>query len=136
MTFVVDASVVGAWLIEDEATSRTEALLDRYAREGARSPNIIVHEIRSITIKAVRRKRLTVGDAELLLRRFEALRLGDAGVADSQDVFRLALRHGLTAYDAAYLAAAMSERLPLATLDTSLRAAAAKEGVLLFPERT
>lgn len=136
MAFVVDASVVGAWLIEDEATSRTEALLDRYAREGARSPNVIAHEIRSIAIKAVRRKRLTAGDAEHLLRRFESMRLGDAGASDSLDVFRLALRHGLTAYDAAYLAAAMSERLPLATLDKSLRAAAAKEGVALLPART
>lgn len=45
---------------------------------------------------------------------------------------QLAERHGLTVYDAAYLEIALRRRLPLATLDRELRAAAAGGGVELL----
>jgi predicted nucleic acid-binding protein len=44
---------------------------------------------------------------------------------------RLAERHKLTVYDAAYLELAQRRGLPLATLDKDLRAAASAEGVVL-----
>jgi len=44
---------------------------------------------------------------------------------------RLAERHRLTVYDAAYLETAMRRGLPLATLDKELRSAAEQEGVTL-----
>jgi predicted nucleic acid-binding protein len=43
----------------------------------------------------------------------------------------LALRHGLTLYDAVYLELAMRRGLPLASSDKALRRAAAAEGVTL-----
>ena len=43
----------------------------------------------------------------------------------------LAEQYALTAYDAAYLELALRERLPLATLDRQLRAAASSAGVAL-----
>jgi predicted nucleic acid-binding protein len=43
----------------------------------------------------------------------------------------LAEQYALTAYDAAYLELALRERLPLATLDAQLRAAASSAGVTL-----
>jgi len=45
---------------------------------------------------------------------------------------RLAARHRLTTYDAAYLELAQRRGLPLATLDKELRDAATAEGVLLL----
>lgn len=48
-----------------------------------------------------------------------------------QRILPLARRHGLTAYDAAYLELAIRERLPLATLDDKLRQAAQAAGVAL-----
>ena len=47
-------------------------------------------------------------------------------------ILTLAERHGLTAYDAAYLALAGEMRLPLATLDRQLITAATREGVPLL----
>jgi predicted nucleic acid-binding protein len=55
--------------------------------------------------------------------------LRDRGGGDGVQIARLALKHGLTAYDATYLALAISERLPLATLDRELAAAARGEAV-------
>jgi predicted nucleic acid-binding protein len=48
-------------------------------------------------------------------------------------VLALAARHGLTAYDAAYLELAQRRALPLATRDAALIRAAAAEGVALLP---
>jgi predicted nucleic acid-binding protein len=45
---------------------------------------------------------------------------------------RLAERHRLTLYDAAYLELALRRSLPLATLDRQLRVAATNEGVQLL----
>ena len=45
---------------------------------------------------------------------------------------RLAERHRLTIYDAAYLELAQRRGVPLATLDTELRNAAGAEGVILL----
>lgn len=135
MSFVADASIVGAWLLDDEATPETERLLDRYAAEQVRAPDVLAHEMRSIAVKAVRRKRLSQADAANLLGRFDMMGLESVAVGESREILRLALAHGLTAYDAAYLALARSERLPLATLDAALRAAAVREGVALLPER-
>lgn len=50
----------------------------------------------------------------------------------SNQILTLAERHGLTAYDAAYLALALETNLPLATLDNQLRAAAVREAVPLL----
>ena len=49
------------------------------------------------------------------------------------DTARLAEQHRLTAYDAAYLELAVRLRLPLATGDEALIAAAESEGVALLP---
>jgi predicted nucleic acid-binding protein len=45
---------------------------------------------------------------------------------------RLAEKHRLTLYDAAYLELALRRRLPLATLDRELRTAAEVEGLELL----
>ena len=48
------------------------------------------------------------------------------------DVHRLAVDHGLSGYDAAYLELAIRKGLPLATLDEDLQKAARAAGVQLF----
>jgi predicted nucleic acid-binding protein len=55
----------------------------------------------------------------------------DRGLAGLEATIRLAARHKLTVYDAAYLDLAMDVDGELATLDGALRKAAAAEGVPL-----
>jgi predicted nucleic acid-binding protein len=71
-------------------------------------------------------------------RRLEAIdqasRLGiriDAALPDMKAIGALAERHGLSAYDASYLELALRQGFDLATLDRSLAAAAAAEGVVV-----
>ena len=59
----------------------------------------------------------------------------DATLADAFGVvLELARAHGLTVYDASYLALAARERLPLASSDDRLRAAATAAGVELVAQ--
>jgi predicted nucleic acid-binding protein len=46
----------------------------------------------------------------------------------------LSVRHRLTLYDAAYLELALRRKLPIATLDAELRAAAEAEGIVVLGE--
>ena len=64
--------------------------------------------------------------------RLRRLPLEDAGSGSDGAVLALAMAHGLTAYDAAYLALAQERDLPLATLDQKLAAAARREDVALL----
>lgn len=54
-------------------------------------------------------------------------------IAAAAPVVELARRHGLSAYDAAYLELAVRRKLPLATLDHRLRDAAARARVEVLP---
>jgi predicted nucleic acid-binding protein len=87
-------------------------------------------------VVAVRRKDLSAGDAERGLGYIEQLLANsiesDADPVSVRHVFSIARTHQLSAYDAAYLALAQREGLPLATLDQHLRVAAKTAGVELF----
>ncbi|MBM3950568.1 MAG: type II toxin-antitoxin system VapC family toxin [Rhodospirillales bacterium] len=130
MAFVADASVVGAWVLNED-DPLAESALARLETEDALAPDLLWHEIRNILIVAVRRNRIGKSDVLALLQRLADLPLENAGGGDSIEIVRLAGRHRLSAYDAAYLALAVARKLPLATMDKRLAAAARAEGVAL-----
>jgi predicted nucleic acid-binding protein len=132
MTFIVDASIAGAWLLPDETNLLAEQAMSRLADEDAMAPDLLRHEIRSILLNAERRGRISDDFVHAALSRFRSLPLQFAGSSDDIEVVRLSRKYRLSAYDAAYLALAVLERLPLATLDRKLADAAIAEGVQIF----
>ena len=60
------------------------------------------------------------------------LSIEDAGRGNDTSIFGLAEKHCLSAYDASYLSLALSDRIPLATLDKKLAAAAKAEQIELL----
>ena len=135
MSFVLDASTTLAWAIEDERNALAVAVLERLAGEKAEVPSHWALEVANGLLVAMRRKRL-IDDARL-----DALaRLGELPIhADDETAIRaghettaIAVRFGLSVYDAAYLELAIRRRLPLATLDRALEAAAQATGVELL----
>jgi predicted nucleic acid-binding protein len=129
MAFVVDASMAAAWILPDEHSPAAEALMPRSPATPARVPSLFWHEIRSVALMAERRGRIAEGQAIGALARLRRLPLEDADDGRDEAVLALAVKHALSAYDAAYLALAIAEALPLATLDRKLAAAARLEGV-------
>lgn len=128
---VVDASVVMAWLFDDEDDPRADAALDRLVEEGALVPQLWHMETRNSLLTAERSKRLSVRGATERLDALKGLPIRTDVDPDFQSAFDLARAHELSIYDALYLELARRESAELATLDGALSRAAAAEGVAL-----
>jgi len=136
VSFVLDNSVALTWCFEDERTPATTAFLERVAEAGAlavaaRSPLEALNGL----LVAERRGRLDSARRQRLAGFLHALPISLDGETASQAwtaTAGLAERFALSAYDAAYLELAQRHRLPLATLDRDLRAAATALGLAVL----
>jgi predicted nucleic acid-binding protein len=95
-------------------------------------PSLFVHEMRNLLIMAARRGRVSETHVRQQFEELEKLRKTIADPRESGAILRLAVKHGLTGYDATYLALALEQGLPLATLDKELAAAARAENVTVL----
>ncbi len=135
MSLVLDSSATLAWIYQDEVSDGTRRIFDQVAASGAWVPSLWRLEIANGLQNGIRRKRIDAGFRAAALANLSEL---DITVDQETDSFawtttlQLADRFGLTLYDAAYLELAQRRHLPLATLDQSLRAAAAATGVALL----
>jgi len=134
--FIIDASSVAAFLFQDEATPSSGALLNHVMATGVVVPSIWLYEVTNMLRQGERRGRLTAADRQEAI----ALLMEIAPEVEAPPlsqllgaVLELAARHGLTAYDAAYLELAQRRGLPLATRDAALIRAAPLEGVAVLP---
>ena len=132
MNFVLDASVALSWCFEDEGGDYAADVLTKLASGEAVVPSLWLLEIAHGLLVAERRGRLAASDAHEARSLLEALPIAvDPGGrrAAFHTTPLLARRHGLSAYDAAYVELAVRLGAPLATLDGALRSAASAEGV-------
>ncbi len=130
--FVLDASLALQWFLEDEADRKYSlAILASLSEKRALVPVLWFYEVGNGLLMAYRRKRITLDQIGGFLARLKALPI-DAVRQTSSEILglpALAQTHGLTNYDAAYLAIAMKSHSPLATSDIALRRAAVAAGV-------
>lgn len=132
--FVLDASMTMAWCFADEATPYTTAVRRSLADATALAPSIWPLEVANVLLIAERRGRLTDVETQELVAFLHTLPVEVVSVPLEhvfQDILALARAHNLTSYDAAYLALALRENLPLASLDNRLCTAAGNVGVPL-----
>ena len=128
---VVDASVVIAWLFDDEDEPRADNVLEHLAEEGALVPHLWHLETRNTLLIAERRGRLSAGAVNERMDALKGLPILTDEEPDLQSAFDLARAHKLSFYDALYLELAKRESAELATLDGALGQAAVAEGVPL-----
>jgi predicted nucleic acid-binding protein len=129
MPFVLDASISAAWALADESSPFAELVENRLAADSAIVPHIWWYEVRNILVVNERRGRITADESAAFLRILSAYPIRIEPDGEEADAFRIARLCRLSFYDAAYLALAVRERLPLATLDRNLQDAAAVEKV-------
>jgi predicted nucleic acid-binding protein len=129
MAFVLDVSVTAVWALADESSPLAENASTRLKSEIALVPTIWWYEVRNLLVVNERRGRLTEDESAEFLDLLSSFPIRINPIADEQATIGLARQHRLSVYDAAYLALAKSERIPLATLDRALEAAAKAEGV-------
>ena len=130
--FVLDASLALQWFLEDEADRKYSlSVLTKLAEHRALVPILWFYEVGNGLLMAHRRKRISLDQIDGFVSRLKALPI-EAAPQDPTAVLSLpslAQAHGLTNYDAAYLAVAIASNSPLATNDNVLRRAATAAGV-------
>jgi predicted nucleic acid-binding protein len=129
---VIDASIALAWSLDDETDSRADEALTIVEQSGALVPTLWTYEIANSLTHFVRRSRLDPVRAQTILSALRQLNIV-AVPPEAADWYveanALAMKHGLTMYDATYLHLAVATRVRLATADKKLGAAATAEGV-------
>lgn len=132
MSFVVDASIVAAWLLPDESNELAERARLAMTSEDALAPDLLLHEIRNILIVSERRNRVTADSATRLLAGLRRVPLILVEMKDDRGILQLAREHRLSGYDATYLALAVAHNTALVILDRKLDAAARVAGLKTF----
>jgi predicted nucleic acid-binding protein len=134
MSLVLDSSCALAWIYLDEATEPVHRLFDMVRAGGAWVPGLWRWEVANVLQMNVRRGRHSGDFRDSALADLAPFPIRVDVESERQAwsaSLRLAERYGLTVYDASYLEIAARRRIPLATLDRQLRAAAESEGVAL-----
>jgi predicted nucleic acid-binding protein len=131
MRFVLDASVAITWAMRDEDHPIADHAFLEIQSGSAIVPGIFWYEVWNILVVNERRNRIAPVDSAQFLRDLEQFSIG-LDIPHGTHLMDLSRKYKLSVYDAAYLAAAQSNRLPLATLDDNLRDAALAEGVPLL----
>ncbi|MDR2726302.1 MAG: type II toxin-antitoxin system VapC family toxin [Candidatus Adiutrix sp.] len=131
---ILDSSVTLSLAFEDECDDFTRRVFEAVKQAGALVPSLWRLEVANIMVSSVKRKRLTGPDAGLFLSLLstQPIQVADDNNLSAAALYELALRYGLTAYDAAYLNLAEITGLPLASKDAALKAAVIKAGLKLF----
>jgi len=139
VSFILDSSATLAWVYSEETTEAIHEVFSRLTANGAWVPGLWRLEVANILEMGVRRGRhnaafrdATLADLALLPIRLDP----ETDQHAWSTTVRLAERHRLTVYHAAYLEVATRRALPLATLDRDLREAASAEGVILLGKDT
>lgn len=133
MPFILDNSVAAAWLFDQQATPYGDAVALALQRDRAHAPALWELELTNVLRTACIRGRLQAQRAQAMLEQVLALPINiDREAVRPSEVLALALRHGLSSYDAAYLELALRLQLPIATQDDALAAAAVASGVGLW----
>ena len=130
---VIDASIALSWALQEPENAEAAAVLEYICDHVAYVPGNFHTEVANGLLQAERRKRLS--DAEVAEALADVMALSFVvELPDPQVIVGTARTHGLTCYDASYLALALQIHLPLATADAHL-AAAAKAAKCLWKPR-
>ena len=132
MSFVLDASIAISWCFHDEATEKTNTLLEKLEKSTAIVPSIWHLEVSNVLLMAEKHKRITYAGILEFFSLIEGLLIEvDTFTSEKSfnHIFSVAYEEKLTVYDAAYLELAMRRGLPLATKDKALLNAAKRKHI-------
>ena len=132
MSVVIDASVTIAWLFDDENDAAAKEIARSVGQDGAVVPGLWHLEVANVLRNAERRGSCDREFVDACLARLLLLPIEvdvDTNGHAWSATLELARREDLTVYDAAYLELARRLKLPLATRDRDLIAAAGSQDV-------
>ena len=119
---VVDASALAAIAFAEPGA---DAVIDEIDGHRLHAPTLVVFELMNVAWKRSRKQPAAAALFLQALAVLDGLGLRFRGI-NQEEVVRLGLKTGLTAYDASYLWLARALNMPLVTLDKKLGAHARK----------
>ena len=134
MSFVLDASLTVAWFLNEPGPALGD-IVDRLAEDGAVVPRLWPLEVANAFQIAIRKDRTTAADRDAAFGELRRMAITiDTGADDLAwtTIVELSDRFSLTAYDASYVELAHRRRLPLATLDKAMIAAAKRMDIKIL----
>jgi predicted nucleic acid-binding protein len=125
---IVDASVLLCAFFPDEAQPKAQKLVREHVagRVPLKAPALLVYELSNAVWQAERRKRISATQADEVLQAFAGLEIEIIPAAfplreaSMGELLALARRFDCSAYDAAYLALAETNKEPFITADERL----------------
>jgi predicted nucleic acid-binding protein len=135
--FVLDCSVSVAWCFGDQRNSYVDSVLESFTKGyEALVPSIWILETINLLVVSERRGRLAESESAHFFELYSCLPISlertMENVSAYKSILHLAREHDLSAYDAHYIETALRYGIPLATQDSSLRAACKRSGVPVF----
>ncbi|MFV0303231.1 MAG: type II toxin-antitoxin system VapC family toxin [Paracoccus sp. (in: a-proteobacteria)] len=127
---IIDASALIGWLMPDESGPDLASAMA--GQDDVLAPWLLWVELRNILLVSERRGRLPAGMTEQIVEAIDDLGIRLDVTPSGPVVLDLCRRHGLTAYAALYLEAALRHGGELASLDKALLRAAVAEGVAVL----
>ena len=121
-----------AWVLPDEKNADANAVLLRLNATGGVIPTLFWCEALNLCLLAERPRRIRIGEALIAMADLRQLNLHVRKMDDDHVLLSIALKHNLSAYDAAYLALAVAQNLPLATSDRRPATAARTEAIVIL----
>lgn len=134
--FIADASLVGTWCFENEASPQTDLLLDQLEDTSIVVPALFLFEIQNMLRKGERDGKISLAKSNAfweLLQSFDVRVEPVLNLSAHPVLLEIGRRHGLAPYDAAYFDLARRTGLPLATLDKDLVRVCRVNGIPLLP---
>ena len=126
--FVLDASVAGCWLGDEDLTPAQEELQKRAFVGEAVVPTLFRYELANVVLSKSRS--IKIKDQDFILEHLSQLPINvDFEEPAYSELHRIGTSMELSAYDAAYLELASRLNLPLATYDKKLASAARRFGI-------
>jgi len=132
MSLVVDASVVVAWFVRNQASAYTDRIRRQARSRRLYVPAVWPLEFSNALWQLQRRKLLSVPQVDTIIDLVELLDIVvHRETAPPRHWLALSRKHALTSYDASYLDLALAVRHPVACRDGSLKDALRAAGVKL-----
>jgi predicted nucleic acid-binding protein len=133
---VLDCSLALAWLLREREGTAAVDILEQVFINGGIGPSIWRLEILNGVLSALQQRRIKPDQVDRVLAQAAEIPIeldrGAEHLAWTR-VKALAIKHRLSAYDAAYLDLSMRHDGVLGTLDKKLADAARTEGVMVVP---
>jgi len=132
--WVIDCSLALSWCLPDETSATADRFFTSHQSAALLVPGLFWYETANALTMALRRKRLNKNQASRLSHLFQTLPVTTrpSSPLTLTRLLPLTATHNLTAYDAAYLDLAITQKVGLATTDKHLTKAAQKSGIKVF----